>query len=101
MGQDVPVTSAVAMLSLGVVVVPWPEFNALALEYKRIHGTAVRDLNVFDLVNNPTANGVCRVLGLGFEEQGGDGVRLELGPLLDHRPDPLLTSQDRPHMLAK
>lgn len=38
--------------------------NALALEYKRDYGTASGNLNVLDLVNNPSANGVCCVFGL-------------------------------------
>lgn len=42
--------------------------DALALEYQRDYGSAGGDLNIADLVNNPGANGVCRVLRLGFPE---------------------------------
>src|SRR2546430_12622633 len=38
--------------------------NALALEYQRDYVASRRNLNVFDLVNNPSANGKCRVFGL-------------------------------------
>ena len=40
--------------------------NALALEYQRDYGTARGELNILDLVNNPAANGKCRVFGLSF-----------------------------------
>jgi hypothetical protein len=40
------------------------KMNALALEYQRDYVAARRDLNVFDLVNNPSASGKCRVFGL-------------------------------------
>ena len=43
--------------------------NALALEYQRDYGTAHGDLNVFDLVNNPAANGKCHVFGLSLSKQ--------------------------------
>jgi hypothetical protein len=46
--------------------------NALALEYQRDYGTAHGDLNILDLVNNPAANGKCRVFGLSFSEQRTD-----------------------------
>jgi hypothetical protein len=52
--------------------------NALALEYQRDYGTAHRDLNVSDLVNNPHANGVCRVFGLCFQEQRAASFSLTL-----------------------
>lgn len=38
------------------------ENDALALEYQPDYGTAFGDLDVFDLMNNPSANGVCSVL---------------------------------------
>ncbi len=46
------------------------ENNALALEYQAYYGGSLRDVDVRDLVNNPGANGVCRVLGLGLAEEG-------------------------------
>ena len=45
------------------------EPDALALEYKGVYGTARRDLDISNLVNNPTASGKCRVLGDRLPEQ--------------------------------
>lgn len=39
-----------------------PQPDALALEYKRDYGTARRNLDITNIVNNPAANGLCRVL---------------------------------------
>jgi hypothetical protein len=58
--------------------------NALALEYQRDYGTASRNLNVADLVNNPSANGVCRVFGLSFPEQGTGVLLADFRPLCDN-----------------
>ena len=43
--------------------------NALSLENEAVEGTPLRDLNILDLVNNPAANGKCRIFGLGFPEE--------------------------------
>lgn len=62
--------------------------NGLALEYQRDYGTAHRDLDIADLVNNPAANGVCRVLGLGFQEQPVDLFARQLRDPLGWFPEP-------------
>ena len=62
--------------------------NGLALEYKRDYGTARGHLDVFNLVNNPAANGVCSVLGLSFEEQLGNSFFVEFRALLNDRTNP-------------
>lgn len=49
------------------------ELNGLALEYQRYYGGASGDLDITDLVNNPAANGECRVFGLGLPEEGTYG----------------------------
>jgi len=67
-----------------------PSPDALALEYKRDYGTARGDLNIADLVNNPAANGECRVLGLGFEEQTIDLFAGYRRPLLKDLTDTTL-----------
>ena len=67
-----------------------PVPDALALEYKRDYGTASRDLNIADLVNNPAANGECRVFGLGFQEQPIDLFVRQVGPLRQNVSDPTL-----------
>lgn len=72
-----------------------PESNALALEYQGIYGSASRNLEVTYLVNNPAANGKCRVFGLGFSEQPFNLVFSELGSFFQNCPDPVLIAQDR------
>lgn len=69
--------------------------DGLSLEYKRDYGTAIGDLNVADLVNNPAANSECRVLGLSLQKQGADLFGGELGSLLKDGTDPLLIGHDR------
>lgn len=69
--------------------------DALSLEYKRDYGTAVGNLNVADLVNDPTANGECRVFGLSLQKQGPDLLGSELSPLLKDRPNSFLIAKDR------
>ena len=64
--------------------------NALALEYQADYGTARRDLDVADLVNNPLANGVCRVSGLSFEEKRLNLMGIKMGAFFDDRADPFL-----------
>jgi hypothetical protein len=46
--------------------------DGLALEYERDYGTASGNLSISDLVNNPAANGICRVFGLSPTKQLGD-----------------------------
>lgn len=59
--------------------------DALTLQYKRDHQGARRNLDVLDLMNDPGANGVCRVLGLGLTEQRLDLRGIKVRSLLDHR----------------
>ena len=75
---------------MGDADMPGMEPNALALEYKGIYGTASGDLDVADLVNNPTANCKCSVFGLCFAEEVGDGVLFNPSPLLNDGTDPFL-----------
>jgi hypothetical protein len=69
------------------------EFNGLALEYQRYYGAAHGDLNVFDLVNNPAANGKCRVLCLSFSKESSDLVVRDVGTLRDNRANPFVIAQ--------
>ena len=64
--------------------------NALSLEYQRDYGSACGDLDIANLVNNPEAGGVCRILGLTFSEETGNLILAELGMLSDHRRNPAL-----------
>jgi len=75
------------------------ESNALALEYKRDYGTASGDLDVLDLVNNPSANGVCCIFGLGLSKEVADSLLSDIGAFCDDRANPLLVAQDRAQML--
>jgi len=68
------------------------ELDALALEYQRDYGSAKGNLDVFDLVNNPSANGVCRVFGLRFAEEVSDSAWAEIGVLRDHGTDPRMVA---------
>ena len=68
--------------------------NGLALEYQREYGSARGYIDVSNLINNPAANGKCRVFGLSLEKQLTHLSVLELGPLFDDGPDPLLVRFD-------
>ena len=69
------------------------ESNALALEYQRVEGTARRDVDVSDLVNNPVANGKCRVFGLGLSEEIPYGFLSDARAFGDDRANPPLIAQ--------
>ena len=69
--------------------------DGLALEYKRDYGTACGELDVADLVNNPAANGKCRILGLRFSEEALHLVGAELRAFLENPPDPSMVRVDR------
>jgi hypothetical protein len=51
---------------------PDSQMTGLALEYQLEYGTASRNLNVSDLVNNPAASGKCRINGPSLTEHGSD-----------------------------
>ena len=63
------------------------EPHGLALEYQRDYGTARRNIDVADLVNNPAANSKCSVLSLGLPEQFWNSRLGNLGPLFKDRPN--------------
>ena len=68
--------------------------DALALEYKGDYGTACRNVDVADLVNDPTANGVCRVFGLGSSKQLSELIPGQVRVLLDNGTYSLLIGKD-------
>ncbi len=70
------------------------ELNALALEYQGDYGTAWRNLNIANLVNNPAASGKCSVFGLSFAEEPFDVRFGQLGSLRDDRTEAALITQD-------
>jgi len=53
-------------------VQPVNELTALALEYQLEYGTASRDLNIADLINNPAAGGKCRINSFRLTEHPSD-----------------------------
>jgi len=70
------------------------ELIGLPLEYQRDYGTATGNLNVFDLVNDPAANGVCRVLRLLLAKEVGNLFLSEIGVLSDDRTYPVLIAEE-------
>lgn len=72
------------------------EPNGLAFEYQAMYGRASGDIQVTDLVNDPTANGECRVFGLGMPKQSPDLGPWECRPFGDNRTNPSLITKDRP-----
>lgn len=71
-----------------------PDNDALALEYQSDYRTAKGDLNILDLVNNPGANGECRVFGLGIAEEGFDLAAGQCRALFQDSPNSLLVRQE-------
>ena len=63
------------------------DLTGLAFEYQADYGRASGDLRVTYLMNNPCANGICRVFGLSFKEESAYGVRLEVGSFGNDLPD--------------
>jgi hypothetical protein len=51
------------------------EHNALALEYQLQYRSARGDLDVSNLVNNPSANGRCSVQSFSFPEHRRDAPK--------------------------
>lgn len=61
--------------------------DALALEYKRDYGIARRNIDVADVMNNPNAFGVTRVLGPGFSEKIADLPFVKICTISNDRTD--------------
>ena len=70
------------------------EPTGLALEYQRYYGTARGNLKIADLVNNPTANSKCHVLGLGLSEEFWNRRLVNFGPLFENRSNPSVIAGD-------
>jgi hypothetical protein len=71
------------------------------LEYQGNYGTARGNLDVSDLVNNPEANGLCRVHGVRVPEEGHDLSLGEVRSLLKDGADSLLVRVQRIQLLAQ
>ena len=57
--------------------------DGLSLEYKRDYGTARRNLDLADIMNDPFREGVVRVFGPGFSEQITDMLVVKVGVFPD------------------
>ena len=68
--------------------------DALSLEYKRDYGTACRQLEISDFVNNPFINSPSYILGLLLPEQVGGFPFIEVGVVDDNAPDAILVSEN-------
>jgi hypothetical protein len=80
---------------------PDAALDALALEYEGDYGTAHGNLEVADLMNDPTANGVCRVFGLRFEKQDFSLLGSDLGTFLEDLSNTFLIDLDAVDTLPK
>ena len=65
------------------------KLDALALEYQGDYGTAFRNVDISYLMNNPSANGVCRVFGLGLKEQANNLPIVEVEATGEAEPEPV------------
>ena len=73
---------------------PTIQLNALPLEYERDYGTAKRDMNVADLINNPAASGKCSVFGLRLEEELINVLFPNSGPFRNYGTNPVLVTHN-------
>jgi hypothetical protein len=96
--ERVPLTAnrqnGYCMAAMSELTVNEQSLSALALEYQRDYGNALRDLNVLDLVNNPAASGKCCIFGLSFGEKIGNLRIAKFGSVPDNGPDALLICKD-------
>jgi hypothetical protein len=64
------------------------------LEYKRDYGTAKRNLNLSDFINNPALSGKGCVFSLGLAEEFLHSVPLQIRSILDDVADARLVGHD-------
>ena len=77
------------MIQLGMTN---PVPDGLSLEYKRDYGTARRNLNLADLVNNPAVQGEFRIFSLGLPKQFFDCGGLQPRALFQDLSDSVVVS---------
>lgn len=68
--------------------------TALPLEYESHYGIARRNVNFANLVNDPISQSEGSIFCLSLQEQIGDIILANLGPLADDRAYTLLISGD-------
>jgi hypothetical protein len=71
-----------------------PVPDGLPLEYKRDYGTARRNLNLSDLVNNLAAQGKVRIFSLGLPKEFFDCGGIEPGSLFQNLSDSVVIGLD-------
>ena len=77
----------------GLVAVEY-EANALALEYQRYYGTACRNIDITNVVDDPFLQGVGRVFGPGFLEEITDIIGVQVGSVDEDIADPHLIGEE-------
>jgi len=68
--------------------------NALAREYQAEYGTAGRNIDIANFVNNPGILGSVRIYGPGFSEEVSDLPLIERGVLTQQIANTLLVGKD-------
>jgi hypothetical protein len=68
--------------------------TALALEYQGYYGTARRNLNIADLMDNSAANSPIRIFGLGFQEESSNSLFVKTCTLFQNGTNTLLVGLD-------
>lgn len=59
-------------------------YDALPLEYKLEEWRASRDYHVFNAVDDPISQSICRVFGLGLSEEAVDVIAFQRRLLTDY-----------------
>ena len=70
------------------------EANALALEYQRYYGTASRNIDITDVLDDPLLKGVGRVFGPGFLEEITNLAGVKVCSVSEDITDPGLIGED-------
>ena len=68
--------------------------NMSSLETQGNDRGALRDLDVTNLMNNPSVESESCVFGLGLPEQRFNGVLLQVRPFSDNRPNALMVGNN-------
>ena len=70
------------------------ELTGLAVEYQGDYGSASRNLNLADLMDESAGKCKPRIFGLGIEEQTSNSLLVEACTTFDNIPDALLIGVD-------
>lgn len=74
--------------------------TALALEYQGYYGTAKRNLNITDLMDNSAIDSPIRIFGLGFQEESSNSLFVKSCTLFQNGTDTLLVGLDTAEPLS-